>query len=646
MKRFSFYLVALMSALIVASCAKMGEPDGGWFDETPPRILGSTPIDRATSVLNNKINIYFDEFIKLDNPTEKVVVSPPQLEVPEIKSQGKRISVQLLDSLKPNTTYTIDFSDAISDNNEGNPLGNYTFSFSTGGQIDTLEVAGYVLDAENLEPVKGILVGLYQNQADSAFRKLPMLRVSRTDSRGRFVVKGVAKGDYRIYALQDADGNYRFTQQSEKIAFTPEVIMPSSKPDIKQDTIWRDSLHISDIKQIPYTHFLPDDVILRAFNELQTNRYFMKAERKDPNRFTIFFSYGDVDLPHIIGLNFNAKDAFTVESSLNQDTITYWIRDTMLVNQDTLQLQMAYNVTDSLGKLVVKTDTLELLSKIPYAKRLKQKQDAYAKWKKKQDKNKERGREYETQMPVEPLEVRFNIGSQMAPDENPTLEMPAPLAICDTAKIHLYEKVDTLWYRARFQFGVVPGNDRLYKLIGAWNEGHEYSLETDSAAFVDIYGNASVKSKHGIKINANDTYGTLTMTIQRMDGKNCLLQLLGESGRTIKEVTAKNNSATFYYVKPGTYYLRLIVDENDNGRWDTGLFDADRQPEEVYYYPKQIECRAKRDVQGSWDPRQLPLYKQKPAALIKQKAEAEKKILRGRNIERARQLGIDYEERK
>ena len=128
-----------MSALIVASCAKMGEPDGGWFDETPPRILGSTPIDRATSVLNNKINIYFDEFIKLDNPTEKVVVSPPQLEVPEIKSQGKRISVQLLDSLKPNTTYTIDFSDAISDNNEGNPLGNYTFSFSTGGQIDTLE---------------------------------------------------------------------------------------------------------------------------------------------------------------------------------------------------------------------------------------------------------------------------------------------------------------------------------------------------------------------------------------------------------------------------------------------------------------------------------------------------------------------------
>ena len=156
------------------------------------------------------------------------------------------------------------------DNNEGNPMGNYTYSFSTGDHIDTLEVSGYVLEAENLEPIKGILVGLYSNQSDTAFEKEPMLRVSRTDSRGRFVIRGVAKGDYRIYALQDADGNYMFNQKSEKIAFTPEVIMPSWKPDIRQDTLWTDSLHIKDIKQVPYTHFLPDDVTLSAFTEPQT----------------------------------------------------------------------------------------------------------------------------------------------------------------------------------------------------------------------------------------------------------------------------------------------------------------------------------------------------------------------------------------
>ena len=193
-----------------------------------------------------------------------MIVSPPQLEVPEIKEAGKRIVVELQDSLKANTTYTIDFSDAISDNNEGNPLGNYTYSFSTGDQIDTMEVSGYVLDASNLEPVKGILVGLYSDLADSAFKTKPMLRVSRTDSRGRFVIKGVAPGTYRSYALKDADGDFRLSQRSEMIGFNHETYTPSSKPDVRIDTIWRDSLHIDALKQTPYTHFLPDDITLHA----------------------------------------------------------------------------------------------------------------------------------------------------------------------------------------------------------------------------------------------------------------------------------------------------------------------------------------------------------------------------------------------
>ena len=172
-------------ATIIASCARMGQPDGGWYDDEPPRIIGSTPEDGATGVKEKKITIQFDEYIKVDNATEKVIVSPPQLEMPEIKVAGKKIVVELKDTLKPNTTYTIDFSDAISDNNEGNPLGNYTFTFSTGEQIDTFEVAGNVLDASNLEPVKGIQVGLYDDLSDTVFRKKPLLRVARTDGRGQ-----------------------------------------------------------------------------------------------------------------------------------------------------------------------------------------------------------------------------------------------------------------------------------------------------------------------------------------------------------------------------------------------------------------------------------------------------------------------------
>ena len=626
--------------LTIFSCARMGSPDGGWYDEIPPKILGTSPANGSDDVNSKKVTILFNEFVKLDNPTEKVVVSPPQLEAPEVKVSGKRITVALQDTLKPNTTYTIDFSDAITDNNEGNPLGNYTYSFSTGNRIDTMEVAGYVLEAQNLEPIKGILVGLYSNLNDTAFQHEPMMRIARTDGNGHFVIKGVAKGDYRIYALQDMDGNYKFNQPGEKIAFTPEIIMPSFKPDVRQDTIWRDSLHISDIKQVPYTHFLPDDVVLSAFTQIQTNRYFLKAERKEPNHFTLFYSYGNAELPEIKGLNFNEKNAFIVEPSLNQDTITYWLRDTMLVNQDTLRMQLSYLANDSLGKLVKQTDTLEVLSKVPYEKRLKQQKDEYDKWKKQQEKNKKKGEPYLTEYPATPLEVRVKNGTQIAPDENPTFILPSPVAICDTSKIHLYEKVDTLWQRAKYQFGSVPGIPRQYKLVGAWNPGHEYSLELDSATFIDIYGKASPKVKQSIKVSSLDEFSTLIVSLQRMEGKNCLLQLLNESDKPIKEVVAKNNEATFYYVKPGTFYLRLIVDENDNGVWDTGLYNT-RQPEAVYYYTKEIECKAKRDVRITWNPRQTPLYLQKPAKITKQKADEKQKIKR-RNYERAKKLGLEY----
>ena len=211
-------LFTLHFSLFTSSCARMGQPDGGWYDDDPPKVIGSSPLDQSANVHSKKITIFFDEYIRLEDASNKVIVSPPQLEMPEIKAAGKRIIVELKDTLKENTTYTIDFSDAITDNNEGNPMGNYTYCFSTGEQIDTFEVAGYVLDASNLEPIKGIMVGLYDDLADSAFKTKPVLRVSRTDGSGHFVVKGVAPGKYRAYALKDADGDWSHSEGGWQIS--------------------------------------------------------------------------------------------------------------------------------------------------------------------------------------------------------------------------------------------------------------------------------------------------------------------------------------------------------------------------------------------------------------------------------------------
>lgn len=632
-----FYLLVF---LLLVSCAKMGQPDGGWFDETPPKVIGASPADGAVNVNQKKINIYFDEFIKLDNPSEKVVVSPPQLEQPEIKGAGRRIQISLVDSLKANTTYTIDFSDAISDNNEGNPMGNYTYSFSTGAAIDTMEVSGHVLESENLEPVKGILVGLYADHADSAFRTKPMLRVSRTDSRGRFVIKGVAPGSYRIYALQDQDGDYKFSQKSEKIAFSHDIIVPSCKPDVRQDTTWVDSLHIKSIDQVDYIHFLPDNIVLRAFTEPLTDRFFLKAERQKANSFTLFFSYGDSILPQIKGLNFDAENAFLVEASEKKDTITYWLKDTALVNQDTLLMDITYRMTDSTGVLVNKTDSAqEILSKEPYAKRMKNMEKELAAWTKKQEKKKKKGEPYDSVMQVKPLDVQLSVSSQLDPDRNIFFTFPTPLAKADTAAIHLYAKHDTLWYRAPMEF--LPAGNRRYELRGEWRPDIEYSLEVDSAAFEDIYGLASKPIKQGFKVNSLDTYGTLLVNITSLHDLPLIVQLLDAQDKMVKETKTVNGVAEFYYLKPQKYYMRLIVDRNNNGKWDTGNYASDQQAEEVYYYPEAIECKAKWDLTESWDPLARELSLQKPGAITKQKPDKEKKV-KNQNVQRAAKLGIQY----
>lgn len=617
------YTVCLLISL--ASCAKMGTPDGGMYDETPPVIVSTSPADKGVNVKTRKININFNEFIKMENAQEKVIVSPPQLEQPEIKAAGKKVIVDLKDSLKENTTYTIDFSDAISDNNEGNPLGSYTYCFSTGNQIDTFEVSGKVLEAKNLEPIKGILVGLYNNLSDTIFTKKPMSRVSRTDSRGHFVIKGIAAGTYRIYALNDADGNYIFNQKSEEIAFSHTTFSPSCAPAMRQDTLWKDTLHIDSIRQVPYTRFVPDDLVLLAFTEEAKDRAFLKYDRSQANKFTLYFSGGDKKMPKLRGLNFNEKNAFVTEPSAHNDTITYWLRDTTLCNQDTLCMEMQYMATDTTGVLVDKTDTLYVLSKTPYAKRMKEKQKKYEEWKKEQDKSKKKGLPFETEMKPEALVPKYNLSSEMTPSDNVTIEMPVPLIRCDSSAIHLYAKHDTLWYKSKFIFRKTANAFRRYEIIGEWRPDVEYSVEVDSAAFVDIYGNVSDAYKGGTKVGSLDSYSSLFLTLTGIQDTGAVVQLLDRGDAVVREVRAKDNHADFYYLKPETYYLRLYCDTNGNGKWDTGSYADDRQPEKVYYYPKELQCKAQWDVTETWNVTERSIVNQKPAVITKQKAEKKKK---------------------
>ena len=632
----------LFTLLLFAACARMGSPDGGWYDDTPPRVVNSTPDNHGVNVKTNKITINFSEYIKLEDAQNKVIISPPQVEMPEIKASGRRIIVDLKDTLKENTTYTVDFGDAISDNNEGNPMGNYTFSFSTGDHIDTLEVSGYCLNAQNLEPIKGLMVGLYNDFADSLFHKQPMMRVSRTNGSGYFSIKGVAPGTYRCFALQDNDGDLVFGQKSEIIGFNHDSIKPTWKMDARPDTLWLDSLHIKDIVSMPYIHFLPDDVTLLCFQEPQTDRFLLKTERNTPERLGMYFTYGSDSLPRLRGLNFDEKDAFILEASQKNDTLTYWLADTTLVNQDTLEIEATYLMTDSLGALVSHTDTIAFSAKVSYAKRMKAKLKEFEEWQKEQEKKKKHKEPYDSIMPVDPLRIKLSSNGFLDPNQRLYFETPEPLSLCDTAAIHLSMMVDSVWTDHPITLRQVAV--RRYELAADWAIGQEYKLEIDSAAFQGLYGAVSHHTKQNIKVRTEDDYSSLVMELSGVSlTDSIVVQLMDTGDKPVRQTLADADGvAEFAYLKPGTYYVRAYIDLNGNGQWDTGVYDQDLQPEPVYYFHEKLDCRQKWDVSRKWNLTARPRYNQKPTAITKQKPDKQKQQLKSRNLQRARDLGKEY----
>ena len=628
----------LLLVIVTYSCASIGNPDGGPYDEDPPKFVGSTPSLRAVNYKKQKIELEFDEFIKLEKASEKVIFSPPQMEQPELKVVGKKVAVEYLDTLKDSMTYTIDFSDAIVDNNEGNPMGNFSFSFSTGANIDSMEVAGTVLQAEDLEPIKGIQVGLHRDLSDTAFSTKPFDRVSRTDSRGRFSIRGVAPGKYRIYALKDGNQNYLYDSKTEQVAFYDSIIIPDMMPATRQDTVWKDTLTIDTIMTVGYTRFLPDSLILRAFKAENTRQYLTRSQRDQENHFILTFSAKADTLPTIKGLNFDEKDMFVIETTPRNDSICYWIKDSLVYLMDTLAIQLDYLYTDTLDQLVPTTDTLYLANKLTRAQKEKLKKEEEEKKEKERKKREKKGLEPEKE-PMKFLDMKIDAAGSFDIYNNIVLSFQEPLASIDTSAIKMEVKVDTLWEPTPFLFVADSVMPRTYEILAQWEPEKEYQLTIDSAAIVGLYGLHTNKVQQTVKVKKLDEYGTLLLNIVGAP-KGSLVELLDNGGKVLRQQpVSAENTADFYFLNPNTkYYIRLLVDRNGNGKWDTGNYEQGIHPEEVYYFPKVWEMKANFEFEETWNIHEVPLDRQKLDEIKKQKPEEQKKV-KDRNKERLKKLG-------
>lgn len=632
------FLVSAFSLFAFVSCANIGSPDGGRYDEEPPLVVHSLPANKAVGSKHKKIDIRFNEYIKLENASEKVVISPPQVEMPNVRAVGKSVKIDLYDNLRPNTTYTIDFSDAIVDNNEGNPMGKYTFSFSTGAEIDTMEVSGTVLNAQDLEPVKGILVGLYSLDSlwsDTLFTSQPLLRVGRTNGSGQFTIKGVRDGRYRAFALQDMDGNYFFSQKSEAIAWDTLTILTRQHPAIRPDTVWADTVHIEKIRMVPYIHYLPDNLVLRAFLEGGQAQHLLKTERPTPDAFTLFFTAPQDTLPTLQGLNFDARSLLP-EPSLRNDTITYWITDTLTAYADTLSFALTYPDTDTTGLARLRTDTLSLVPKLTQARRETERRKKSEEWLKERAKEQRRSK-----TPLPPMEnphertyldVQVRPAGALDPNQNVTLTFSQPVTRADSTRLRLSIKIDSTYRPEPFLLLPVEGNLRQYRLYAEWQPTKTYRLEADSLAFEGALGHHSKRLRTDFRVRSEEEFGSLFVQLVG-DEEPCIVQLLNRSDKPVATIAAQDGRADFFYLKPGEYYLRLFVDRNGNGQWDTGEYATGTQPEEVFYFPRPLPIRQRFEVEQQWHYRAINPTRQKPKEITKQKADKEKTV-KDRNRER------------
>lgn len=607
-----YYIFIIIAAAVMYSCANIGNPSGGPIDKTPPIFMRSNPTPNAVNVKDRKIEIFFDEIVTLKDPSTKIIVSPAQTEMPRMSALGRKVTVELVDSLLPNTTYTIDFSNSIQDNNEGNAIDNFAFAFSTGSVIDSMRVSGYVLDSRTLEPMQSVVVGLQSNLADSAFHKEKLQRVALTNDRGQFTIRNVSPGSYHIFALKDLDRDYKFGNPTEDIAFLDSIIVPSIGSREAADTVYNDLNEIDTIMRATRPAYFPNDILLSMFNEDRKSQYLANNLRVDSTRISLTFAAASDTLPSlsIVGRNDVPDQWYTLERSQTNDTLTYWIRPPHLVSADTLMVATTYLRTDTASNLSWGTDTLKFTFQRQKAKKKK--------------KNEE----------TDSLEqIRF---MELHPLANGTQEVYAPLLLQTGTPIerysreafHLQRKLqnDTTFYPAEIKSialrdSTLSRRDLMLKVD--WEPGAAYTLAVDSLAMTDIYGLQTKPLKVDFNVRKMEEYGNIVFNIPAVRD-SAIVELLDGTDKVVLHTPVKNHRAELLNLQPGKYYARLFIDRNGNGKYDTGNYDMHLQPEETVYYPGAINLKKNWDVEQTWDIYATPIDKQKPEAIKKNKPERKK----------------------
>ncbi len=510
--------------LSFVDCAKKGTPSGGPRDTIPPVIVRSVPENYNTNFTGNEIEIRFDEYIKLKDLNKELIISPPMKFTPVITplSTSKTLKIKLLDTLKPNTTYSFNFGKSIVDNNEGNEFEYFKYIFSTGSYIDSLKISGKVKDAQLVAPEIPTTVMLYEATEtfnDSlVYSEKPTYITVTKDSTGTFELTNLKEGKYLLLALKEKNNDYIFQPQNDKIGFVKQLI------SVPSDSTYSLTL----FKEVP-------DYKLARPSQLGKNHIAFGYEGRADSLSIELLSQVPEDYVSTVFKD-EKKDTlhYWFKPALETDSLTFKVTNRNKIDTTTIRLRELYK--DSLNISAVKAGVLKL---------------------------------------KDTFKLRAN----------------TPLVSFDAEKIQVMAKDSSLVH------ATIKLNKKFNwaEVFFPKQEDQSYSIQLQPGALTDFFEKSNDTLQFNVNTKLSSEYGTLSLTLVNVNRFPIIVQLVDSKYNVVsKEYLSENKTVFFDELSPDKYFLRIIYDDNDNGRWDSGNFLSRIEPEKIIYYPKQIEVR------GNW----------------------------------------------
>ena len=543
----------LVVAIITINCAQPRPLTGGTKDTTPPKIMQSSPKNLSTGFSGHTIALVFDEYVQIKSLASELVVSPPLKYDVTYRLKGKRVFIDIKDTLLENTTYNFNFGNAIVDLNEGNPLDSNLFVIATGPKLDSGYISGIVKDAYTLKPVSNATVILFNAADDSAIYNGTPSYIAKTNSSGQYELKYLSEKKYQIFALESLGGGYNY-QPFGKIGFYHDYINP-----IHQDT----------------ANFF-------IFKEMDTAQYISKEFSREYFSFVLGFN-SPLKKPKF-NISPSSDTVYYYTEEIQPDSFMFWIDG----DKDIDSVRVI--VTDDLGFL--DTTNLDISDRNKFIKKLK---------KKKTDKS--------------PLVVKLDVNNGTHPYfDTLNLNFSRPPSEWNLDSMSFVNGIDTIPMKTAISSKLIEmrlpqvrtGRTKEIRSMAIhhqWIPNKSYAFIFNSGSFTDLINQRNDTTILKFKTKNFEDYGSFRFTINvpQYDGK-LLMELMSEDGKFIRDYKIRSGSVIYHKLAiPGKYKLRLILDANGNGKWDTGDVEKLIQPEELVYYNGVIEIRPNWDMEEIWN---------------------------------------------